>query len=559
MLTQLTIQHFAIVQFLELEFKKGMTTITGETGAGKSIAIDALGLCLGDRADSSMIRNGADKAEVNARFSLQDNHLAQTWLKQNDLEFENVDDINECILRRIITKEGRSRGYINSTPVPLSQLKSLGQLLVNIHSQHAHQHLLKSEVQLAIIDEYAAHYSLLQKVKDTYQGWHFLNKQLQQQVSNQQEKQARKQLLDYQISELNDFALAENEFEEIEQEHKRLANSGSLQETCLSSLFQLSDGDDVDALTLLRKSVLDLENQMHNDTSLASILAPLQESVIQIEEATYELRQFSENLELDPEQFQQLETRMSDALLLARKHQVQPKLLFEEHQRLLKEHKQLFNNEAQIEQLTSDLEDAKNNYFKHANKLSKSRIRYSKELSTKITNSIRQLNMEDGLFQVSLIQHDKQILSPLGIDDICFEVTANAGQPLQELGKVASGGELSRISLAIQVIISQRVVTPTLIFDEVDVGISGATAAIVGNLLRTLGENTQILCVTHLPQVAGNGHQQMFVNKQSNGKTTNTTMFPLNSKERLNELARLLGGDTITAKTLANAQELLVK
>ena len=559
MLTQLTIQHFAIVQFLELEFKNGMTTITGETGAGKSIAIDALGLCLGDRADSHMVRNGADKAEVSARFSLQDNQQAQNWLKQNELESEILDEISECILRRIITKEGRSRGYINSTPVPLSQLKSLGQLLVNIHSQHAHQSLLKNDIQLAIIDDYAGHHVLLQKVKDTYQGWHFLNKQLKQQMTNQQEKQARKQLLEYQIGELNDFALGENEFVEIEKEHKRLANSGSLQETCLSSLSQLIDGDEFDALTLLRKSVLELENQMQNDSALLSIVTPLQESIIQIEEASYELRQFSENLELDPEQFQQLELRMSEALALARKHQVQPEFLYEEHQRLIKEHKQLFNNETQIEQLTTDLETAHDNYFKHANKLSKSRIRYSKELSSKITKSIQQLNMEDGRFQVSLIQHDKASLSPLGIDDICFEVTANAGQPLQDLGKVASGGELSRISLAIQVIISQRIATPTLIFDEVDVGISGATAAIVGNLLRTLGENTQILCVTHLPQVAGNGHQQMFVNKQSNGKTTNTTMFPLNNKERLNELARLLGGDTITAKTLANAQELLVK
>ena len=559
MLTQLTIQHFAIVQFLELEFNNGMTTITGETGAGKSIAIDALGLCLGDRADSHMIRNGAEKAEVNARFSLQDNLHAQNWLKQNELESESSDGLSECILRRIITKEGRSRGYINSTPVPLSQLKSLGQLLVNIHSQHAHQSLLKNDIQLAIIDDYAGHHTLLQKVKDTYQGWHFLNKQLKQQLTNQQEKQARKQLLDYQIGELNDFALGEDEFQEIEQEHKRLANSETLQDACQLSLSQLCDGEELDALTLLRKSVLELENNMQNDSSLRSIVTPLQESIIQIEEAAHELRQFNENLESDPEQFQQLEIRMSEALALARKHHVQPDFLYGEHQRLIKEHKHLFNNETQVEQLTTDLENAKNNYFKHATKLSKSRIRYSKELSLKITESIQQLNMKDGFFQVSLTQHNKDILSPLGIDDICFEVTANAGQPLQDLGKVASGGELSRISLAIQVIISQRVATPTLIFDEVDVGISGATAAIVGNLLRTLGENTQILCVTHLPQVAGNGHHQMFVNKQSNGKTTNTTMFSLNNKERLNELARLLGGDTITAKTLANAQELLVK
>ena len=558
MLSQLTIQHFAIVQFLELEFHQGMTTITGETGAGKSSAIDALGLCLGDRADANMVRVGTEQAEVNARFTLSDTPHAKNWLKNNDLD-DSPSDNAECLLRRIITKEGRSRAYINGTPVPLSQLKSLGQLLVNIHGQHAHQSLLKNDIQLSIIDEYAGHNLLLQKVKDTYQGWHFLNKQLKQQQLNQQEKQARKQLLEYQIEELDAFSLANDEFQEIEQEHKRLANSGALLTTCQISLSQLSDGEEVDALSLLRKSVSALEHQIDNDPSLGAMLTGLQEAIIQIEEASYELRHFSENLELDPEHFQQLETRMSEALSLGRKHQIQPEFLFEHHQKLNKEYQALTNVNAQIEQLTLDLEQAERNYFKQANKLSQSRLRYSKELSKKITVSIQQLNMEEGIFEVSLTQASRNSLSPLGIDSAEFKVAANPGQPLQDLGKVASGGELSRIGLAIQVIISQRVSTPTLIFDEVDVGISGATAAVVGKLLRSLGANTQILCVTHLPQVAGNGHQQMFVDKKSDGKTTNTTMFKLNPKDRISELARLLGGDRITEHTLANAQELLVQ
>ena len=297
---------------------------------------------------------------------------------------------------------------------------------------------------------------------------------------------------------------------------------------------------------------------MSNDPALESIVSSLHEAVIQIEEAGSELRHFNENLELDPEQFMQLEKRMSDLLSLARKHQIQPESLYSFHQKLIKEYKQLNNNEIQIEQLSHDLQQAENDYFKHARKLSQSRMRYSKELSKKITSSIQQLNMQEGQFHVSLVQNDKLQLNPLGIDSIEFQVATNAGQALQDLGKVASGGELSRIGLAIQVIISQRVSTPTLIFDEVDVGISGATAAIVGKLLRSLGENTQIFCVTHLPQVAGNGHQQMFVNKQSDGKKTNTTMFKLNNQERINELARLLGGNSITEHTLANAQELLV-
>lgn len=556
MLNQLTVQHFAIVQFLELEFSHGMTTITGETGAGKSIAIDALGLCLGSRAEANMVRVGTDKAEISARFSLSDTPHAKQWLVSNDLESE--DDINECLLRRTVNKEGRSRAYINGTPVPVSQLKSLGQLLVNIHGQHAHQSLLKNDVQLSIIDEYAAHHQLLQKVKDTYQGWHFLNKQLRQQQQNQHEKQARKQLLEYQIQELDEFSLAQDEFELIEVEHKRLANSGALLESCQLTLNQLSDGEEVDALSLLRRSVSALEAQVENDKNLENIICTLQEALIQIEDASYELRNFSENLELDPEHFQQLETRMSDALSLARKHQVQPERLFEHHQKLAKEFKLLNSGKLQIEQLSADLQIAEKSYFQHAKKLSKSRCRYAKELSKKITASIQKLNMQDGIFHIELVENNSHSLSPLGLDNIEFQVKTNAGQSLQNLAKVASGGELSRIGLAMQVIISQRVATPTLIFDEVDVGISGATASVVGKLLRSLGEHTQIFCVTHLPQVAGNGHQQMFVSKQSNGKNTNTNMIKLNETDRLNELARLLGGDNITAHTLANAKELLV-
>ena len=558
MLSQLTVQHFAIVKFLELDFHQGMTTITGETGAGKSIAIDALGLCLGERAEASMIRQGTDKAEVSARFNLSDTPNALVWLKNNDLENSVNDNPNECLLRRTITREGRSRAYINSTPVPLSQLKSLGQLLVNIHGQHAHQSLLRSDTQLSIIDEYADHQQLLQKVKDTYQGCHFLKKQLKQQQLSQQEKQARKQLLEYQIIELDEFALDENEFVEIETEHKRLANSGALIENTHMSLNLLTDSDEVDALSLLQKGISLLESQVQHDEKLGSIVDTLQEAFIQVEEAGYELRQYNESLELDPEQFEKLESRLSQALTLARKHQVQPEMLYTFHQKLSKEYQQLNNSEAQIEQLTIELENAQQDYVKHANKLSQSRQRYAKELSKKITKSIQKLNMEDGQFEVHMTQSDSNSLSPMGIDNIEFQVAANAGQGLQNLGKVASGGELSRISLAIQVIISQRVSTPTLIFDEVDVGISGATAAVVGNLLRQLGESTQIFCVTHLPQVAGNGHQQMIVNKQSDGKTTNTDMQLLNSKDRIRELARLLGGDIITEHTLANAKELII-
>lgn len=554
MLTQLAIQNFAIVRFLELELHAGMTCITGETGAGKSIAIDALGLCLGERAEASMVRPGADKAELSARFCVRDNAPARQWLEQNELA-----DEEECLLRRVITDEGRSRAYINGTPVPVGQLRALGQLLLNIHGQHAHQLLLKPEHQLTILDAYAGHHQLLATTRDAYSQWRQQHHELQTLKAEQEQRQARRQLLEYQVEELDEFALGELEFAEIEQEHSRLANSTEIVADCQSCLDLLYDNDEVTIAGLLNNVTDRLEKLTSMDGSLQSVALMLQEALIQVEESHHELRNYLERLEMDPERFAQLEQRLSRAMELARKHHIRPTELYAEHQKLGTELNNINGDEARLDDLAQQVALSQAAYLQAAERLSASRSRHAAELCELISNKIHALSMPDGRLEIRICHQAENTPSALGQDQIEFLVTTNPGQPLQPLVKVASGGELSRISLAIQVITAQRVATPTLIFDEVDVGISGPTAAVVGELLRELGKSTQVLVVTHLPQVAGQGHQHLFVSKQSDGHSTETRMLPLDREGRLDELARLLGGNQITANTLANARELLME
>lgn len=551
MLCQLSINNFAIVRFLELDFRPGMTSITGETGAGKSIAIDALGLCLGNRADAATVRPGASKTEVSARFSLDDVPLARRWLEDNDLELDE-----ECILRRTITADGRSRAYINGNPVPLSQLKAIGQYLVGVHGQHAHHALLKSEHQLQLLDSYANHRMLQESVANAYQRCRQIEAELKQLEQSQQERIARKQLLQYQVEELDEFALAEGEFEQIEAEHKRLANGTALIEDCQHTLSLLCESDEGNIESLLNRALSLAASLESLDPTLAPIGNMLNEALIQVQESGSELSRYLSNLELDPEHFAALEERLSKAMTLARKHHVPADKLALHHRELAQELAGLDSDEAQLDELKQQVNSSREAYLNHAQKLSQSRSRYAKELDKLVTSSIQELNMPKGKFTIEVSFNDK-MLSPNGSDSVEFLVTTNPGQPLSPLAKVASGGELSRIGLGIQVITAKKVATPTLIFDEVDVGISGPTAAVVGRMLRSLGEATQVFCVTHLPQVAGNGHQHMFVNKTSKGGQTETSMQPLDKEERIQELARLLGGDTITSNTLANARELL--
>ncbi|MBP2701958.1 DNA repair protein RecN [Photobacterium lucens] len=553
MLAHMTISNFAIVKTLQFELKPGMTTITGETGAGKSIAIDALGLCLGDRAEASMVRPNEDKAEISAAFSLANNQAARRWLEDNDLM-----DGEECILRRVITKEGRSRGFINGSPVPASQQKALGQLLINIHGQHAHQQLMRPDYQQQMLDQYAGHHMLLDKTRETYQRWRQAHNELKRLTQSREENEAQKQLLQYQVKELDELALGEEEFIEIEEEHKRLSNSGELAVASQTALSALYDGDDGNALQLLQMACQQVCNLGEYDNNLNAIPQMLEEAIIQVQEASQELRSYLDNLDMDPHRLIYLEERLSKIMSMARKHYVMPNELYQKHQDLLKELENLDCSDERLEEMAENVEALRQKCLLAAEKLSKSRQRYAKELDQKISESMHTLSMEHGEFSINITSDPDRMLSPIGYDSINFLVSTNPGQPLQPLGKVASGGELSRISLAIQVITAQKVETPSLIFDEVDVGISGPTAAIVGKMLRTLGESTQVMCVTHLPQVAGCGHQQMFVAKKTSEGQTETNMRPLTEDDRVAELARLLGGSEITERTLANAKELLI-
>ncbi|WP_045855706.1 DNA repair protein RecN [Raoultella terrigena] len=551
MLAQLTISNFAIVRELEIDFHSGMTAITGETGAGKSIAIDALGLCLGGRAEADMVRRGASRADLCARFALKDTPAAQRWLEENQLESGR-----ECLLRRVISTDGRSRGFINGTAVPLSQLRELGQLLIQIHGQHAHQLLTKPEHQKTLLDGYTGEYALTQLMAGHYRQWHQSCRELAQHQQQSQERAARADLLQYQLKELNEFCPQQGEFEQIDEEYRRLANSGQLLSTCQHALTVMADGEEANLQSQLYAAKQLVGELVGMDGKLSSVLDMLEEASIQLSEATDELRHYNDRLDLDPNRLFELEQRISRQISLARKHQITPEELPAFYQALLEEQRLLDDSAGSLESLSQTVVEHHQLALETARQLHAARQRSADELTRLITESMHSLSMPHGVFAID-IAFDERNLTAEGADRIEFRVTTNPGQPLQPIAKVASGGELSRIALAIQVITARKMETPALIFDEVDVGISGPTAAVVGKLLRQLGESTQVMCVTHLPQVAGCGHHHFIVCKETDGEMTETHMHPLDKRARLQELARLLGGSEVTRNTLANAKELL--
>ena len=551
MLAQLTISNFAIVRELEIDFHSGMTAITGETGAGKSIAIDALGLCLGGRAEADMVRRGASRADLCARFALKDTPAAQRWLEENQLESGR-----ECLLRRVISTDGRSRGFINGTAVPLSQLRELGQLLIQIHGQHAHQLLTRPEHQKTLLDGYTCEYALTQLMAGHYRQWHQSCRELAQHQQQSQERAARADLLQYQLKELNEFCPQQGEFEQIDEEYKRLANSGQLLSTCQHALTVMADGEEANLQSQLYAAKQLVSELVGMDSKLSSVLDMLEEASIQLSEATDELRHYNDRLDLDPNRLFELEQRISRQISLARKHQITPEELPAFYQALLEEQRLLDDSAGSLESLSQTVVEHHQLALETARQLHAARQRSADELTRLITESMHSLSMPHGVFAID-IAFDERHLTAEGADRIEFRVTTNPGQPLQPIAKVASGGELSRIALAIQVITARKMETPALIFDEVDVGISGPTAAVVGKLLRQLGESTQVMCVTHLPQVAGCGHHHFIVCKETDGEMTETHMHPLDKRARLQELARLLGGSEVTRNTLANAKELL--
>ncbi|MDE3964988.1 DNA repair protein RecN [Glaesserella parasuis] len=553
MLTQLTINNFAIVRHLTLELNEGMSVITGETGAGKSIGIDALGLCLGYRSESSMIRNGADKADISATFSMQPTSPAYLWLKEHELLDE--DNPQEFILRRMINQEGRSKAFVNNHPIPVSQLRELGQYLIHLNGQHAPQLLLKSEYQLEVVDNYANLHPLLAEMATQYHSWRKLHKQVKNFHQQCQENEARKQLLQYQVEELDEFAIKEGEFEQLEEDHARLANSEQLTELSQSVLNLLSD-DNANVDTMLYRAIRDLEELVEVDSQYQSALEMLNEALIQVQEASSEINHLANKIEQDPELLNELDQRISQTMQLARKHHITPDKLWQKHLGLKQELQTLLDFAENEEQLIADEQQAYQQCVELAEKIYHKRVDAGQKLSAQVTKQIKQLAMENGEFFID-IQHNLDKLSANGADFVEFNLRSNLGQNAQPLAKIASGGELSRISLAVQVLTANKLSTPTIIFDEVDVGISGPTATVVGRLLRQLGKKCQVLCVTHLPQVASHGNHHFNVQKQVENNQTETKMSLLTPKERVKALARLLGGEKITDAVLANAQEML--
>jgi len=555
MLAHLSISNFAVVKQLSVQFENGLTAITGETGAGKSIAIDALSLCLGERADANAVRKGAAKAEIIAHFSLSGNTAAKCYLDEHELTSD--EDDNSCFVRRIISKEGRSKAFINGVPVSLQQLKGLGQFLLAIHGQNTHLQLLKEDYQRALVDNYAKHNEHLDSVKLAYSEWKEKQRTLQTLKEQAQQREDRLQLLTYQVQELDEFAIEEGEFEELEKEHKRLSNGQSLLEQAQTSVYNLYENDEGNALSVIQSSIERLGELEAHDASLTPIISLLNDAAIQVEEAAGELRSYCDQLEIDPLRLQQVEARYAKAMELARKHAVMPEALFQHHQMLASEFAALGEQETLLGTLESEVEHMHAQYLKATRVLSESRQSYATRLAKEIESQIQQMNMPHATVAIDVTFDEFKKPSIIGLDSIEFKVSTNPGQDADKLEKVVSGGELSRIGLAIQVIASDNHATPTMIFDEVDTGISGPTASIVGALLRRLGKQSQVMCVTHLPQVAAQAHNQLFVTKLTDGESTETQMLALTKQDRVDELARLLAGDKITKSALANAKELL--
>ncbi len=552
MLTHIHIWNFAIVEQLDLELEAGMTVLTGETGAGKSILLDALGLALGDRADSNVIRHGAEKAEISVTFDTRQASAAELWLKEHELDSEE-----ECIIRRTISSKGASRAFINGKPCPITLLRELGEMLVDLHGQHEHHSLLRHEVQQQLLDDYADHSALLSALTQAYKQWQSLNKDMLVLDKARSERASRLELLRYQVSELETLNLAEGEADELDVEHKRLANAQQIMQSNDHILNLLEENEQSSINSLLAQSLSDLQSLTEMDANLQSTSELLDSASIQINEAISELRLYRDQITLDPQRLAEIETRLASITDLSRKHQISASELPAHFVRLQEELNNLEQADIRAGHLQEDIEQASAEYLSRARKLSQSRNKAAKKLASQISERMQQLGMEGGRFAIELMPREKNNFSIQGMEQAEFVVSANPGQPLKALNKVASGGELSRISLAIQVISANASLSPTLIFDEVDVGIGGRVAEIVGRQLRELGGQQQVICVTHLPQVAALGHHHLQVCKQADADNTSSDIQTLSDSQRVDEVARMLGGLKITEQTLSHAREMI--
>lgn len=553
MLNHLFIKNYTIVDKLDIDLQAGLTALTGETGAGKSILLDALGLTLGDRAASDAVRRGADKAEISVSFDLTRTPQVSEWLSEHDL-----DEDGDCVLRRVIHANGRSRGYVNGRPVPLQMLRELGEQLVDIHGQHEHQSMMRPDVQRSLVDAFAGNQSLLNDVDALYRRSRDIEAAMRQLAGGHDDADAQRDLLTYQLQELDAVELEPAAIAALDEEHRRLSNAGSLLQSAHTLLDVLYDGE-VSAQSLLGHARRELEEQIANDAVFGEVHTLVDQALVQIEEGVDTLRRHVDRLDLDPQRLQTLDEQIAILNQLGRKHRVRTDELLEARENIRQTLHDLENADEKLSSLQAELTDIQYRYQQLAEQLRSRRTEAAEQLGVQVTATLQELGMKGAAFRIAVTPMESKALTTHGQDQVTFQVRTNAGQPFGALSRIASGGELSRISLAIQVVAADSTTIPTLIFDEADVGIGGGVAEIVGRQLRHLGSTHQVLCVTHLAQVASQAHHHLQVSKSSEQDSTASAVLPLEDAARIQEIARMLGGMEITAATLRHAEEMVQK
>lgn len=553
MLLHIQIRDFAIIDAVELEFASGLTVLTGETGAGKSILVDALLLAAGGRAGAEVVRHGADRAEVSATFTISNNAAARAWLAGQSIEHED----EAVILRRIVGADGRSRAYVNSQAMPVQALRQLGETLVDIHGQMEYQSLMKRAVQRELLDQSGDYRALLDGVAEQHRAWSQLREQRDRAAASAQDREARLGLLRYHLGELKALDLKAGEIEALTLERQRLSQHGRLASGAREILQLLREAEDSNAEHAVSRALTVSRSLSELDARFGSIAKAIDESLIALREGIESAERYEADLEADPQRQEWVEQRLAAIESIARKHRAEPATLGTLQAELAAEFQQLDTLEASLEQIEKNLAQLQTQFRAACAKLTAARGAAAKQLSQRITQLMQTLGMPGGVFDIAVRALDGDAASAHGADEVEFLVSANPGQPPRALAKVASGGELSRISLAIQVAAAQSDALPCLVFDEVDAGVGGGVAEIVGRQLRTLGERAQVLCVTHLPQVASQAHAHVRVTKLTDGKTTRTALTVLGADERVEEIARMLGGVSVTDKAREHAAEML--
>lgn len=552
MLTQIHIRDLATIEELQLTLNNGCTMITGETGAGKSIFIEAIELALGGRASGNLVRPGKDKAEISLSFDISEFPKVIESLKSLDL----YQDTPECIIRRVITSDGRSRSYVNGSPSTLQLVKELGEWLFHLHGQHEQQVLLKSETQRDMLDRFADHLSLTAQVKSLAETWRSLTQDIEDLREQSQDRLNQSEFLRFQLEELLLLKLFPGEWETLETEHHRLTHAEELLRHLQQAVTQIADNEDQNAMSLLHDIRKNLESIQTVEPRAQEWLQSLHSITIQLADLESELRSYQESTDLDPEKLRLLDERVSQIFSLSRKHKIAPKDLPGLQSRLTEDLKALDNSDVKLNELQARQNDIEKLYQQAAHQLSLSRLKAGAKLEKEISAIIRSLSLPHGEFKIAL-EKEHTSLSPHGNEKIIFLIKTNPDQSLQPLFKVISGGELSRLSLAAHLALANRTSIPTLVFDEVDTGLSGATAEKIGKLLRKLGGSYQVFCVTHQPQVAACGHHHLLVEKYFMKNCTHTRLRMLSPEEKTREIARMLGGEKITEKTLEHAREVL--